>query len=384
VIDGFPLIATNCVKAGKREPVFENVRYIDDKTYRSWFRAHPSPGDILFVCKGSPGRVAVVPDPVPFCIAQDMVALRAETSVVDSRYLYYRLVSADVQASIANMHVGTMIPHFKKGDFDKLRFTVHNSLDEQRAIAEVLWALDDKIAANDRVTQTSMLLAGAKFQHAVHELHTVRRVSLGELQADGAIELGDGYRTNRSEHDRDGFCIVRAGDVARGRLVASGDDFVSLTFERQVGAKAVQPGDVVLTTKGSVGRVAVAPPDIGRAVYSPQLCYFRVKDPSQINQGYLAGWFTSDDLQRQAAQRMFKSDMAPYINLQDIRSMRLPLPSMALQVAIGSDQARLQQLFASVDGESRTLRRTRDALLPLLMSGKVRTQDADQVVEGVV
>src|SRR6516162_909739 len=142
---GFPLIATNCIKPAHREAVFENVRYVDDETYARWFRAHPLPGDVIFVCKGSPGRVAVVPDPVPYCIAQDMVALRADTKVIDPTYLYYRLSAPDVQAKIQNMHVGTLIPHFKKGDFAQLRFSVHENLDEQRRIAGVLGALDDLI-----------------------------------------------------------------------------------------------------------------------------------------------------------------------------------------------------------------------------------------------
>lgn len=59
--DGTPLIATNCIKDDALYPLFEKVRYVDDETYNSWFRGHPEPGDIVFVCKGSPGRVALVP-----------------------------------------------------------------------------------------------------------------------------------------------------------------------------------------------------------------------------------------------------------------------------------------------------------------------------------
>ena len=55
--DGLPLIATNCIKEDSLYPVFENVRYVDEETVNSWFRSHPEPGDIIFVCKGSPGRV---------------------------------------------------------------------------------------------------------------------------------------------------------------------------------------------------------------------------------------------------------------------------------------------------------------------------------------
>lgn len=55
---GTPLIATNCVKSDTLYPTYDNVRYVDDETMSDWFRGHPIPGDILFVCKGSPGQVS--------------------------------------------------------------------------------------------------------------------------------------------------------------------------------------------------------------------------------------------------------------------------------------------------------------------------------------
>jgi type I restriction enzyme S subunit len=43
----------------------------------------------------------------------------------------------------------------------------------------------------------------------------------------------------------------------------------------------------------------------------------------------------------------------------------------------------LLDLCAATDRESLKLATTRDELLPLLMSGKVRVRDAEKVVEGV-
>jgi type I restriction enzyme S subunit len=116
---GIPLIATNCIKNDELYPVFEKVRYLTKETYDSWFRAHPKPGDIIFVNKGTPGRVCLVPDPVNFCIAQDMMAFRVNEEKIYNRYLFAVLRSPQFQAQISNFHVGTMIPHFKKGDLDK-------------------------------------------------------------------------------------------------------------------------------------------------------------------------------------------------------------------------------------------------------------------------
>ena len=75
---GIPLIATNCIKETSLYPTFENIRYVSEETHRTWFRAHLRPDDILFVNKGTPGRVCMVPDPVSFCAAQDMIGLRVD------------------------------------------------------------------------------------------------------------------------------------------------------------------------------------------------------------------------------------------------------------------------------------------------------------------
>ncbi len=125
---GIPLIATNCIKNDSLYPVFENVRYLNQETYDNWFRAHPKPGDLIFVTKGSPGRVCWVPDPVPFCIAQDMLAIRAKEEIVNTKFLFALLRSSGVQQSIENLHVGSLIPHFKKGDFDQLILNIPEEL----------------------------------------------------------------------------------------------------------------------------------------------------------------------------------------------------------------------------------------------------------------
>jgi type I restriction enzyme S subunit len=95
--DGLPLIATNCVKNDTLYPVFEKVRYVNQETYKTWFRGHPEPGDIIFVCKGSPGNACWTPDPVNFCIAQDMVAIRANKKLVDPKFLFALLRSPTTQ-----------------------------------------------------------------------------------------------------------------------------------------------------------------------------------------------------------------------------------------------------------------------------------------------
>lgn len=160
---------------------------------------------------------------------------------------------------------------------------------------------------------------------------SVAEMTIGALADAGALTFGDGYRTRRGEHGAPGYRILRVADVADGRIDPDGPDFVSETYERAIGSKLSQPGDVLLTTKGTVGRVAIYPEDADQVVYSPQLCYFRVADPDILNPRFLSYWFKSEAFVRQAAHRANNTDMAAYINLRDIASLSIDLPDITHQ-----------------------------------------------------
>lgn len=146
--EGIPLIATNCIKNDSLYPVFQKIRHVSQETYDSWFRGHPKEGDLIFVTKGSPGRVCWVDDPKRFCIAQDMVAIRANKKLIDPKYLLALLRDKKSQSKISNMHVGTLIPHFKKGDFDKLFFEIPDDLDFQKKIGDIYFNIALKVENN--------------------------------------------------------------------------------------------------------------------------------------------------------------------------------------------------------------------------------------------
>jgi len=160
---GIPLIATNCIRNELLYPSYEDVRFVSQQTYDTWFRGHPKPGDIIFVNKGTPGRVCLVPDPVDFCIAQDMVAVRANEEKVYPKFLFALLRSPTVQAKIGQMHVGTLIPHFKKGDFGKLMLGIPNR-GIQKFVGDLYFTLSAKIELNRRMNETLERLSQSIFK----------------------------------------------------------------------------------------------------------------------------------------------------------------------------------------------------------------------------
>ncbi len=171
--------------------------------------------------------------------------------------------------------------------------------------------------------------------------------TIGGLITDGVLSMGDGYRTKRSEHGLPGHRIIRVADVRDESVFLDGEDFVSDDFVNQMGGKVAQPGDVLLTTKGTVGRVAVMPESGEPAVYSPQLCYFRIHDRQVLDPRYLRYWFRSAEFTGQSSYLQGNTDMAPYISLADLRATRITLPAIDRQRAIAEVLGALDDKIAA-------------------------------------
>src|SRR5690606_32557502 len=95
-----------------------------------------------------------------------------------------------------------------------------------------------------------------------------------------------------------------------------------------------QPGDVILSHKGTVGRVAVAPSTAPPFVCSPQTTFWRSLDQTVLDQRYLRYVLKSSDFQRQLAVFGGQTDMAPYVSLTDQRAIEIDVPETTEQRAI--------------------------------------------------
>lgn len=176
---GIPLIATNCIKNDGLFPVYEKVRYVSQATYDNWFRGHPQPEDIIIVNKGTPGLTCLVPDPVDFCIAQDMIAIRANQNLVTPKYLFAALRSPYFLQQVEAFNVGTTIPHLKKTDFPKLVIPVP-PFAEQELIGEFYYSLSLKIELNRCMNATLEAMALAIFKSWFVDFDPVHAKARGE------------------------------------------------------------------------------------------------------------------------------------------------------------------------------------------------------------
>jgi type I restriction enzyme S subunit len=162
-----------------------------------------------------------------------------------------------------------------------------------------------------------------------------RTSTFAELLDRKVLFFSDGYRTRQDQLGDDGFPILRVAEVAEGHLRVDGDEErVRREFEPNIGLKMAAAGDVILTTKGTIGRRAIVPRSFPSYVYSPQVCFFRVLDQTVVDNRYLYYWLGSPDFITKSAGLRSQTDMADYISLRDMAQLAVPLPPISEQRAI--------------------------------------------------
>ncbi len=185
--------------------------------------------------------------------------------------------------------------------------------------------------------------------------------AIADLVNTGDLVINDGYRAKNSELSTRGIPFARAQNINNGFRFEEADCFPVEDLHK-VGIKISQPGDVVFTSKGTVGRFAFVREDTPRFVYSPQLCFWRSLNPERVLPRWLYYWMQSWEFFSQYSGVSGQTDMADYVSLRDQRNMHITLPSLEEQKAVadvlGALDDRIQlnrSMNETLEGIARTL-----------------------------
>lgn len=417
---GIPLIATNCISNNSLYPSYQTVRFVDEETYRTWFRGHPKPGDILFVCKGSPGRTNWVPDPVDFCIAQDMVSVRADPAKVYPKYLFAALRSSIVLSQVDNLHVGTMIPHFKKGDFHKLNIPVPSRA-EQEFIGDYYFTISERITLLRETNVTLEAIAQALFKSWFVDFDPVRAKTDGleplGLDAATAALFPDGFEESELGGVPKGWemstlgaiCELNGGAIQTGpfgsQLHAS--DYVA------IGVPVVMPKDISVRRVDATTAARIRPEDADRLMRHQlrggDILFSRRGDVEkhaligERERGWLCG--TGCLLVRPGTRRKVSGYLSrsldllqtkkwltqhavgatmPNLNTGILSGVPVLLPSDEVLAAFEQVASAFDEHISENNATAKTLTELRDILLPRLISGQMRLPETDASIRSML
>src|SRR6266545_223661 len=151
-------------------PSYTDETHYEKRSRRARVRA----GDLVLTREAPMGEVCMIPDGLRCCLGQRMVMLRPDPQKCDARFLLYSIQSDAVQREIrVNEGTGSTVSNLRIPLLEALPIP-HPPLPEQKAIAGVLGALDDKIELNRRMNATLEAMARALFQSWFVDFDPVR------------------------------------------------------------------------------------------------------------------------------------------------------------------------------------------------------------------
>ncbi len=157
-----------------------------------------------------------------------------------------------------------------------------------------------------------------------------------ELQQDGVLLVEDGnhgeYRPLPHEFIEQGVAFIRAADMTDdGRVLFETASRINSEARARIRKGVGRGGDVLLSHKGTVGRVALAPLDAPDYVCSPQTTFWRVLRLDLIDRRYLYYYLRTHEFKNQLNRVQFETDMAGYVSLTNQRRLKVPLPPLPVQ-----------------------------------------------------
>lgn len=159
----FKMLRTTNIRNGRVDT--SNCRFVTKEVFQKWTRrSELKKGDVLLTREAPIGEVGMVKSDENLFLGQRLMQYRANPKKLDPHFLLYSFLSRDLQHQFG-MHEGTgsVVSHIRVGDCFKFKISLP-PLPEQKAIAHILGALDEKIELNRKMNQTLEAMAQGLFK----------------------------------------------------------------------------------------------------------------------------------------------------------------------------------------------------------------------------
>jgi len=305
-----------------------------------------------------------------------MVAVRADPEKVYPRYLFAALRSQSVQDRISSMHVGTLIPHFKKGDFANLQIPVPNDR-LQRFIGDVYFNLSAKIEFNGHAASLLSDLVSASFTALSGSCKEYEPVSTL-----ATFHKGVSYRSADLQRSTTAMVTLKSFDRNGGYKQTGLKPFVGKHKPKQ----EIVPGELVVAqtdlTQAAevVGRVVRVPSHYGVEMLVASLDLVIVGPKSDVPQEFLYAVLLDDEFRQHCRSRTSGTTVL-HLASDALPSYRAPKVSRENQQRYAGAMRPLLRRRDQLGAETDRLVALRDSILAELLSGRLSVPEAHETME---
>ena len=387
--------------------------YVSAETARGLGNANVKPWDLVFPHRGNIGAVGLVPEGSQrYALSTSLMKVTIDRKRADPLFLYYFFRSPQGQAELLKnaSQVGT--PGIAT-PLTSLRACVVPvpPIEEQVPAAQLLSLLDDRIDLLRQTNATLESIAQTLFKSWFIDFDPVRAKAEGReplgldaataalfpaefeestpagwrmgtletlcSQGGGLIQTGPfGSQLHASDYEDQGLPVVMPQDLDGRRISTDRVARVSVAHVERLARHKLQPGDVVFSRRGDVGRhAAVTEVEAGWLCGTGCLLVRpgpRWPSPAYVSQA-LATPEATDWLKRHAVGATM-----PNLNTGILGALPMLLPSDAVLTAFESVCGALEARITKNRAQALALSELRDTLLPRLISGKLRLPEAQE------
>ena len=317
-------------------------------------------GTVLLTTRAPVGYVAIAANPVT--TNQGFHSLVPHNGY-SSEFIYY-LLKANAEYLKSNAS-GTTFGELSGSTLKRLKF-VFPSIPEQRAIADVLGSLDDKIELNRRMNATLESMARAVFKAWFVENEEAKGWKVGSILEFAELLSGGTPSTQVAEYWNGDIKWVSAKDVgnAQGTFVLDTERKITHAGVEHSSTKILPELTTIVTARGTVGSYCIL--DESMAI-------------NQTNYGLKAKekdadyfvFFSLANLVVQLRQAAYGT-IFETVTTRTFETSEVVIPPVSEIAKFNQQVQPMMEMILSNLRQSRTLAALRDALLPRLMSGEVR------------
>ncbi|WP_146134086.1 restriction endonuclease subunit S [Chlorogloea sp. CCALA 695] len=360
--NGYPMVRVTDIKLGYLD--LAKTKKVDESIYREFTKKYkPQIGDVVFSQVGAYGNSSYVNKTKAFCLGQNIVCISPKQQLLNSFYLYSCLNSPFVKQQIDACVGGSSQPTISLRNINTLQIP-YLSLSIQNKIAAILSNYDRLIENNTRRIEILEEMA-----RSLYDEWFVKFRFPGYEQTkmvDSELELiPEGWEVNRLDN---ALILQRGFDLPTKQRQESNVPVYASTGVTGTHneAKVKAPG-VVTGRSGSLGTVIYIDEDFWALNTTLWVKEFRRVTP-------LYAFYLLSNLRLE----QFNSGAAvPTLNRNDVHSLQVVIPS---HLVLEQFNCFVKPLFAmkkNLQTRNVNLRKTRDLLLPKLISGEIDVENLD-------
>ena len=280
---------------------WNNCVHISEERWAEAPEIHIQNGDLLITKDGTVGKVAIVSGlDGKASLNSGVLLIRTEPNF-DKRFLFWVLQSEEFWTWFRLKNAGnSTIIHLYQGDFAEFSYTFPN-VTEQRAIADFLDAqcakIDSVIANIEKQIETlqkykksliteavtkgldrtvPMKDSGIVWIGEVPEHWDLKRLKFMLENSSDSMKVGPfGSALSGSDFTDEGKWVYNQR-VVLDKNFSENTTFISEEKYREMRGFSVYPGDILITTRGTIGKVAIVPEGAQEGILHPCIIKFRV------------------------------------------------------------------------------------------------------------